>query len=41
MSGLDRAQQCRSEIAVDMTARQIADAQKAARAFLALEPRVN
>ncbi len=35
MSGLDTAQEWRSEIATDMTARQIAQAQKAARAFVA------
>jgi uncharacterized protein len=40
MSGLDSAQQWRAEIANDMTARQIADAQKAARAFLS-ETRAN
>lgn len=34
MSGLEEAQQCRTEIACDMTPGQIAAAQKAARAFL-------
>ncbi len=34
MSGSDRAQQCRAEIAEDMTAREIIEAQKAARAWL-------
>jgi TPR repeat protein len=38
MSGLDSAQEWRAEIANDMTARQIADAQKAARAFLRETP---
>ncbi|WP_235525155.1 MULTISPECIES: hypothetical protein [unclassified Sphingomonas] len=41
MSGLDTAQEWRSEIATDMTARQIAQAQKAARAFVAMGARVN
>jgi TPR repeat protein len=34
MSGSDRAQECRAEIAEDMTAREIIEAQKAARAWL-------
>lgn len=34
MSGSSRAQQCRAEVAEDMTAREIAEAQKAARAWL-------
>lgn len=41
MSGLEEAQQCRAEIAEDMTPRQIADAQKAARAFLRTEARAH
>ncbi len=41
MSGLDSAQEWRSEIATDMTARQIAEAQKAARAFLVSGARAN
>ncbi|MEI9926516.1 MAG: SEL1-like repeat protein [Sphingomonas sp.] len=34
MSGSIRAQECRAEIAEDMTAREIIEAQKAARAWL-------
>ena len=34
MNGSRRAQECRAEIAEDMTAREIADAQKRARAWL-------
>ncbi len=34
VSGSERAQECRAEIADDMTAREIIDAQKAARAWL-------
>ena len=34
MSGSAQAQQCRAEIAEDMTAREIVEAQKAARAWL-------
>lgn len=34
VSGSERAQECRAEIAEDMTAREIIDAQKAARAWL-------
>ena len=34
MNGSTRAQECRAEIAEDMTAREIADAQKQARAWL-------
>ncbi len=41
MSGLERAQECRAEIAGDMTAREIATAQKAARAFLQGSARLN
>jgi TPR repeat protein len=41
MSGVEEAQEWRAEIACDMTARQIADAQKAARAFLQSGARVN
>lgn len=41
MSGVEEAQEWRAEIAGDMTARQIADAQKAARAFLQSGARVN
>ncbi len=41
MLGLDSAQAWRSEIAADMTAAQIAAAQKAARAFLSGGTRAN
>ena len=41
MSGLERAQECRAEIAGDMSAREIAAAQKAARAFLQGSGRLN
>jgi len=34
MSGSERAQECRAEIAEDMTAREIISAQKSARAWL-------
>ena len=34
MNGSSRAQECRAEIAEDMTAREIAEAQKRARAWL-------
>jgi TPR repeat protein len=34
VSGSERAQECRAEIAEDMSAREIIDAQKAARAWL-------
>lgn len=34
MSGSERAQECRAEIAEDMSAREIIEAQKAARAWL-------
>ncbi|HEX8300139.1 SEL1-like repeat protein [Sphingomonas sp.] len=34
MSGSERAMECRAEIAEDMTAREIIEAQKAARAWL-------
>lgn len=35
LNGSDRAQQCRAEIAEEMTAREIAEAQREARAWLA------
>jgi TPR repeat protein len=35
LNGCTRGQQCRAEISVEMTAREIADAQRAARAWLA------
>ncbi len=41
MSGLEHAQEWRAEIACDMTPRQIADAQKAARAYLQSGARPN
>jgi len=41
MSGVEEAQAWRAEIACDMTPRQIADAQKAARAFLQAGARPN
>lgn len=34
MSGSERAQECRAEIAEDMSAREIVEAQKAARAWM-------
>ena len=34
MAGLERGQQCRAEIAEDMSAREIAEAQRQARAWL-------
>ena len=34
LSGCTRGQQCRAEIAIEMTAREIADAQRQARAWL-------
>ena len=37
--GLEEAQACRSEIAMDMEPREIAQAQKAARAWLQAQPR--
>ena len=36
LSGSARAQECRAEIALEMTAREIAEAQRQARAWLAL-----
>ena len=39
VAGSEEAQACRSEIAEDMTAREIAEAQKAARAWLHLTSR--
>ena len=35
LNGCTRGQECRAEISVEMTAREIAEAQKAARAWLA------
>ncbi|MGK6318531.1 hypothetical protein [Sphingomonas sp. DT-204] len=40
MQGNTRAQECRAEIAEDMTAREIAEAQKAARAWLQVTTRL-
>ena len=39
LNGCTRGQHCRAEISVEMTAREIADAQRAARAWLALSGR--
>lgn len=39
VAGSEAAQQCRADIAEDMTAREIAEAQRAARAFLSLNTR--
>lgn len=39
LNGCARAQACRAEISVEMTAREIAEAQKAARAWLAMTGR--
>lgn len=39
LGGCTRGQACRAEISVEMTAREIAEAQKAARAWLALTGR--
>ena len=36
LNGCTRGQQCRAEIAVEMTAREIAEAQRQARAWLAM-----
>ena len=36
LNGCTRGQACRAEISIEMTAREIAEAQKAARAWLAL-----
>ena len=36
LSGCTRGQQCRAEISVEMTAREIADAQRQARSWLSL-----
>lgn len=40
LNGCTRGQACRAEISVEMTAREIAEAQKAARAWLALTGRI-
>jgi TPR repeat protein len=39
LNGCTRGQQCRAEISVEMTAREIAEAQRAARAWLAVTGR--
>lgn len=39
VGGSEAAQQCRADIAEDMTAREIAEAQRAARAFLQMTTR--
>ena len=39
LNGCTRGQACRAEISIEMTAREIAEAQKAARAWLALTGR--
>jgi len=39
LNGCTRGQACRAEISVEMTAREIAEAQKAARAWLAMTGR--
>lgn len=39
VAGSEAAQQCRADIAEDMTAREIAEAQRAARAFLQITSR--
>ncbi|WP_168067357.1 SEL1-like repeat protein [Sphingomonas kaistensis] len=39
LNGCTRGQACRAEISIEMTAREIAEAQKAARAWLALSGR--
>ena len=39
LNGCTRGQECRAEISVEMTAREIAEAQKAARAWLAMTGR--
>ena len=39
LNGCTRGQACRAEISIEMTAREIAEAQKAARAWLALTAR--
>ena len=36
LSGSDRGQECRAEIAMEMTAREIAEAQRSARSWLAV-----
>ena len=36
LSGSDRGQECRAEIALEMTAREIAEAQRGARSWLAV-----
>src|SRR4028118_1943579 len=40
LSGCTRGQECRAEISVEMTAREIAEAQRQARAWLALTGRL-
>ncbi len=40
LNGCTRGQACRAEISVEMTAREIAEAQKAARAWLAMTGRM-
>lgn len=39
LSGCTRGQQCRAEISIEMTAREIAEAQRQARAWLGLQQR--
>ena len=39
LNGCTRGQACRAEISIEMTAREIAEAQKAARAWLAMTAR--
>ncbi|WP_338502636.1 SEL1-like repeat protein [Sphingomonas kaistensis] len=39
LNGCTRAQACRAEISIEMTAREIAEAQKSARAWLAMTGR--
>lgn len=39
LNGCTRGQECRAEISVEMTAREIAEAQKSARAWLAMTGR--
>ncbi len=39
LNGCTRGQACRAEISIEMTAREIAEAQKAARAWLAMSGR--
>jgi hypothetical protein len=40
VGGIERGQECRAEIACDMSAREIADAQRRARAWLAGQSRL-